>query len=131
MIWYRVDMTVEHVQDGAFHRLCREFQQAFIANGAPDDMALFAMARPDDGRRRLYFSPGCAHYVKPLIDGHGGVPCDVPDDPSVTLMFGVPGAQCASFVPAGDGAAGGAPFSPGHWQASGEESSGADMNPYT
>lgn len=130
MIWYRVDMTMERVQDGAFHRLCREFQQAFIANGAPNDMALFALAAPEDGTRRLYFSPGCAVYVKPLIDGHGGVPCDVPDDPAVTLMFGVPGARCASFSIVGDGAVGEEPMTAGGW-IPGEELSGMDTSPYT
>ena len=103
MVWYRVDMTVDSLRDGAFHRLCREFQQAFIANGAPNEMALFAQAEPSDGTRRVYFTPGCTSYVQQLIDGYGGRPCATPDDGALTLMFGVPGAESVAFIPGGDG----------------------------
>lgn len=96
-------MTMDSVRDGVFHRLCRQFQQAFIANGAPDEMALFAQAEPTDGTRRLYFTPGCTAYVRPLIEGHGGKPCTMPDDDAITLVFGVPGAESVAFVAGGDG----------------------------
>lgn len=99
-------MTVDRLRDGVFHRLCREFQQAFIANGAPNEMALFAQAEPSNGTRRVYFTPGCASYVRPLIEGYGGTPCTVPDDASLTLMFGVPGAEAAVTFSGGDGLAG-------------------------
>jgi hypothetical protein len=105
MVWYRVDMTIESLRDGVFHRLCREFQQAFIANGAPHEMALFAQAVPSDGTRRVYFTPGCSTYVQPLIDGYGGTPCNVPEESALTLMFGVPGAESVVFVAGGDGVA--------------------------
>ncbi len=104
MAWYRVDMTVDRLRDGVFHRLCREFQQAFIANGAPHEMALFAQAQPSDGTRRVYFTPGCTAYVQRLIDGYGGMPCTAPEDGALTLMFGVPGAESAGFITGGDGA---------------------------
>ena len=98
-------MTMDSVQNGAFHRLCREFQQAFIANGAPNEMALFAQTEPSDGARRVYFTPGCSSYVQPLIEGYGGTPCTVPDDTSLTLVFGVPGAESVVFLAGGDGVA--------------------------
>lgn len=97
-------MTVDRLRDGVFHRLCREFQQAFIANGAPHEMALFAQAEPSDGTRRVYFTPGCTAYVQQLIEGYGGSPCTAPDDGGLTLMFGVPGAESVSFMSGGDGA---------------------------
>ncbi|HEX7072340.1 MAG TPA: hypothetical protein VF190_16115 [Rhodothermales bacterium] len=114
MVWYRVDMTMESLRDGVFHRLCREFQQAFIANGAPLEMALYAQAEPSDGTRRVYFTPGCTTYVQTLIDGYGGTPCNVPDESALTLVFGVPGAEAVVFVAGGDGVAvGDFPYSNG------------------
>ena len=97
---------MDSVQNGAFHRLCREFQQAFIAHGAPDEMALFAQTEPSDGARHVYFTPGCSTYVKPLIEDYGGMPCTLPDDASLTLVFGVPGAESVVFLSGGDGVAG-------------------------
>lgn len=96
-------MTEEKLRDGVFHRLCREFQQAFIANGAPNEMALFAQAEPLDGTRRVFFTPGCKTYVARLIEGYGGQPCKVPGSDSLTLMFGVPGVESVSFLSGGDG----------------------------
>lgn len=99
-------MTADRLQDGVFHRLCREFQQAFIANGAPNEMALFAQAEPSNGTRRVYFTPGCATYVRPLIEGYGGTPCSVPEEASLTLMFGVPGAESAIALSEREGLSG-------------------------
>lgn len=108
MDWYYVDITEDRVEDGEYHRLCRQFQQAFIAAGAPPEMALFAQMALRDNIRKVYFSPGSVHYVKQLIDTYGGNPCDGPERSKVTLVFGVPDAGWALLgaaeVENGDGA---------------------------
>lgn len=113
MKWYSVDVSVDRLREGMLHRLCRAFQRAFIANGAPDAMALFAEAVPSDGSRRMYFSPGSTSYVQPLIDECGGRPCDPPAESGLTLVFGVPGTEAAMFS-SGDGTAGSEPAAPGY-----------------
>jgi|GEM_PF-540803 len=92
MSWYCVDITEDSELGGDYHRLCRKFQQAFIAAGAPPDMALFAQITSQDSVRKVYFSPGSLRYVKPLIDAHQGKACVGPDRTTVTLVFGVPDA---------------------------------------
>lgn len=104
MMWFSVDITGECVQDGDYHRLCRQFQQAFIAAGAPPEMALFAQMTLHNDVRRIYFSPGSVQYVKSLIDAFGGKPCDGPGNDNVALMFGVPDAGWTLLDHAGGGA---------------------------
>lgn len=91
MNWYLIDMPQASLTDGAYHRLCREFQHAFIKAGAPADLALFAK-RGSATSRRLYLSPQSHSYVPDIIRHFGGRPCDVPDPSNVTLVYGVPGA---------------------------------------
>ncbi|HET6567558.1 MAG TPA: hypothetical protein VFG50_06300 [Rhodothermales bacterium] len=95
MMWYSVDITGKLVQDGDYHRLCRQFQQAFIAAGAPPEMALFAQMTFQDNVRKVYFSPGSVPYVRSLIESYHGDPCDCPESDNITLMFGVPNAGWA------------------------------------
>lgn len=92
MTWFCIDITEACVSGGAYHRLCRRFQQAFIAAGAPAEMALFAQTLLRDGVRKVYLSPGSAPYVKSLIDAYEGTPCDCPGGDGLTLVFGVPDA---------------------------------------
>jgi len=105
MGWYRVDVSIDRLHDGVFHRLCRAFQRAFIAHGAPDEMALFAESALGDGSRRMYFSPGSTSYVGPLIEECGASPCDPPHETGLTLVFGVPGTEAGMLGASGDGAA--------------------------
>lgn len=93
MNWYCVDLSANCIAEGLYHRLCREFQKSFIAAGAPPEMALFAQTVPNDGRRKVYFSPGSVHYVNALIELLSGVPCKEPEQDVVTLVFGVPEAR--------------------------------------
>ena len=105
--WIRVTLNDRRVLGGSFHRLCRGFQQAFIAAGAPRGMAMFAIVEGD--QRSVYFSPESLRHVQELVEHHEGEPCDVPDSRDLTMIFGVPGADAdifgASEAPAGDGAA--------------------------
>ncbi len=105
--WIRVTLNDRRVLGGSFHRLCRGFQQAFIAAGAPRGMAMFAIV--DGDQRSVYFSPESLHHVQDLVDDHDGEPCDAPDTRDLTMIFGVPGADADIFgtsdAPAGDGAA--------------------------
>jgi len=94
-MWFSVDITGKLAQGGDYHRLCRQFQQAFIAAGAPPEMALFAELTLQDNVRKIYFSPGSVQYVRTLIEEYGGNPCDSPASESVTMMFGVPDAGWA------------------------------------
>ena len=92
MTWYQIDMPPTSLTDGAYHRLCRQFQKAFIDAGAPTDLALFAR-RDSTSVRRLYLSPPSWSYVPELIRHYKGRPCSIPDPATVTLIYGVPGAR--------------------------------------
>jgi hypothetical protein len=91
MPWNYIEINEPAVLGGAYHRLCRQFQQAFIAASAPADMAMFVENAPSD-TRRIYFSPGCVRYVSDLILDFGGCECDPPDVSSVILVYGTPEA---------------------------------------
>src|SRR5690625_300044 len=103
----RVTLNDKRVLGGSFHRLCRGFQQATIAAGAPRGMAMLAIV--DGDQRSVYFSPESLHHVQDPVDDHDGEPCDAPDTRDLTMIFGVPGADADIFgtsdAPAGDGAA--------------------------
>lgn len=92
-MWYQVEFTEPRILGGAYHRLCRTFQQRFIVAGAPPDMALFATLGSFSDTRRVYLTPGSLPYVQELIDLFGGSPCDGPCDEEVAMVYGVPGAE--------------------------------------
>lgn len=91
--WFQVTITEARVLGGVFHRLCRDFQRAFIDAGAPAEMALFVRTILMSDERIVYFSPGSVGYVSDLIRAHGGHPAEAPDERHVTLLFGVPDAD--------------------------------------
>lgn len=95
--WFKVTITESCILGGLFHRLCREYQRAFIAAGAPADMALFAQTYVLGDSREIYFSPGSMPYVAELVNIHGGRPCAEPDLSQVTMVYGVPGADVSLF----------------------------------
>lgn len=99
MAWYSIDMPESSVSDGVYHRLCREFQKAFISAGAPPELALFACRNSRPHRRRLYLSPLAASYVAELLQVYAAKPCRVPDADSVTLVYGVPNARTLLSIP--------------------------------
>jgi len=105
MSWYLVEINEPALLGGSYHRLCRQFQQAFIAASAPGEMAMFVQTTDGDVRR-VYLSPGCALYVADLIDTYGGEACTAPDISSVILVYGTPEAFNELSTSAhGDGAA--------------------------
>lgn len=93
MAWYSIDMPEDSVTDGGYHRLCRQFQKAFISAGAPAELALFACRNGTSSGRRLYLTPSSPGYVPDLVQAYGAEPCDVPEAGTVTLVYGVPGAK--------------------------------------
>lgn len=99
MQWFLIDMPQTSLADGDYHRLCRQFQKAFIDAGAPADLALFARRssgadpREATSSRRLYLSPQSGTYVPDLIRHYHGRTCGIPEPSSVTLIYGVPGAR--------------------------------------
>ena len=105
MTWYKIDMNGDSLRDGDFHKLCREFQRAFIAHGAPEDMALLAHAEPSNGHRRLFLTPGCASYVPRLLEGYRAADSTPPNGDGLTLVFGVPRIDFAGMAHSGDGMA--------------------------
>ncbi len=92
MHWFRVDISESCILGGDYHRLCRAFQQAFIKNGAPNEMALFVESLPLENQRRVFLSPGSMQYLQSLLEGYEGTPCNGPDG-NVTLVYGVPEAR--------------------------------------
>ena len=93
MAWYSIEMPEESITDGGYHRFCRQFQKAFIGAGAPPDLALFARRNGTSTGRRLYLTPCSSGYVPELVNDYGAEPCDVPEEDTVTLVYGVPGAK--------------------------------------
>lgn len=93
MNWYAIDITESCMLGGAYHKLCRDFQHAFIAAGAPPEMALMAQRMRVDAARRVYISPESLPYVGELVEAYGGRPCSRPNVEEVTLVYGVPGAK--------------------------------------
>ncbi len=95
MPWFKL-----HIAEGAgrsFQSLCRAFQRAFISAGAPADMALFTGSASRDGTREVYLSSGSHPYVEDLIRHHRGHTCTAPDPETVTMVYGVPGAESRLF----------------------------------
>lgn len=92
-MWYSIDINEACVLGGEYHRLCRQFQQAFIAAGAPADMALFAETNVLNDSRRIFLSPGSLQHMSNVIEQFEGYPCDSPEVSNVTLVFGVPSAK--------------------------------------
>lgn len=97
MSWFKVTITESCILGGTFHRLCREFQRAFIAAGAPADMALLAQTFVLGNTRDIFFSPGSVSYVADLIRVFDGRPCTGPDMMDVTMVYGVPGSDFGSY----------------------------------
>jgi hypothetical protein len=92
MTWFKATITESCILGGAFHRLCREFQRAFISAGAPADMALFAQTFVLGDSREIFFSPGSIPYVAELVRLFDGRPCAAPDVNDLTMVYGVPGS---------------------------------------
>ena len=99
MAWYVIDIPEESMWDGDYHRFCREFQRAFIDSGAPPDLALFAQRDPSSHGRRLYLSPHSHGIIPDLMQTYEARPCISPDASTVTLVYGVPGAQALLSQP--------------------------------
>lgn len=95
MTWYSIEITESCILGGAYHRLCRAFQHAFIAAGAPPEMALLAQRIGLDDTRRVFISPASVSYLGNLIDEYDGEPCACPASEDVTLVYGVPGAKAS------------------------------------
>ncbi len=93
MSWYVIEISESCILGGTYHRLCRTFQHAFIAAGAPPEMALLARRAAFDEARRIYISPASVPYLGNLLEEFGGQPCDCPGREEVTLVYGVPGAK--------------------------------------
>ena len=93
MAWYVIDMPETSLTDGVYHRFCRKFQRAFIDAGAPPELALFAERNTITEQRRLYLSPLSESYVGDIMREYDAATCRAPSPESVTLVYGVPGAQ--------------------------------------
>jgi hypothetical protein len=91
MSWYCVEISESCILGGRYHRLCRQFQHAFIAAGAPPEMAMLAERSTLEDTRRVYFSPGSAEFVEELIESYGGSRAERPEREDVILVYGVPG----------------------------------------
>jgi hypothetical protein len=100
MSWYAIEISEACILGGAYHRLCRAFQHAFIAAGAPPEMALLARRVGLGEARRVYISPASVPYLGTLLDEYRGDPCDCPEFDEVTLVYGVPGAKARLLVEA-------------------------------
>jgi hypothetical protein len=105
MSWYSIEISEACILGGAYHRLCRAFQHAFIAAGAPPEMALLAQRVGLGESRRVYISPASVPYLGTLIEEYDGRPCARPQLDEVTLVYGVPGVKARLLGDAADPAA--------------------------
>lgn len=129
MDWYSIDMPPGSLANGAYHKLCRTFQRAFIDAGAPNDLALFAL-RSGEELRRLFLTPSSPRYVPELIRRYGGYPCTPPAASAVTLVYGVPGAM-ALLARVDDSPDGGRPVIGSPDEASRERANGTSVFPWS
>ena len=86
--WYRVVLDEPYLLAGTYHRLCRQFQRAYIAAGAPSDMALFASKDARADTRPVFFSPSSRDHASALLDHYHAEPCVAPSPEGVTLLYG-------------------------------------------
>lgn len=93
MSWHVIEISESCILGGAYHRFCRAFQHAFIAAGAPSDMALLARRTGLDETRQVYVSPASLPYLGSLLEEYEGRPCECPYSDDVTLVYGVPGVK--------------------------------------
>lgn len=91
--WHKLTVTDSSGPEGPFRSLCREFQRCFIAAGAPEEMALFTRSDRAGDAHDVYLSPGSFPHADELVRQYGGQPCAPPYPGSVTMVYGVPGAD--------------------------------------
>ena len=89
MAWNKVTLTTEQIEEQrALERLEKQFEKLFMADGGPEDMALFSDNDYKDGKINIYFTPGCNPQCAGLISQYAGVECDPPALSQVFLLDG-------------------------------------------
>jgi len=90
MSWFKVTLTSSQVSSGEMISIQNEFKNIFDAQGAPKDMALFALkeARSQDEFSILYFSPSSTTPANALISAYNGTPCGTPEKGESALLVG-------------------------------------------
>ncbi len=80
MSWYRVTITDKQVVDAEIAKLQTLFDSAWLALGAPDDLAIFDGGLDLSGACNIYFTPDCGTYptIRAIIDTYGATPCNEP-----------------------------------------------------
>jgi len=78
--WYKVIRSDWVIQD--------EFLAIWMANGGPNDAALFAARDQKSRTNDFYFSPGAARIAGALITHYGGVECPPPEISGLVLLVG-------------------------------------------
>lgn len=86
--WYVIEIEEAWLLGGTFHRLCRQFQHAYMAAGSPSDMALFAGHDVSNDGRRVFLTPASATHVTDLIESYQACPCEAPSPDHLTLLYG-------------------------------------------
>jgi len=87
MSWYKVKLSAEEVASGKHQNLQDEFDILFLANGGPQDAAMFS-DRLSNSELEVYFSPGARRLAKALIAKYSGVPCENPSGKKPALLVG-------------------------------------------
>lgn len=94
MVWFRIDVSQHEEDERPLFQLCRTFQHAFMQQGAPPEMALFAQCADEEGpSHALFVSARSTTMLQVILKRFGGVPCEAPSAQDVTLLFGVPDAS--------------------------------------
>lgn len=95
--WYQIDIDESWLSAGRLHRLCRQFQRAYIRAGAPAEMALFALRDTCNTSRCLYVSPAARTHAADLLDAYAARPCSRPAIEHLTLLYGPPDVEHVLF----------------------------------
>ncbi len=89
MPWNRVTFTNNQIEeDGILLDMENQFEDVFMEEEGPSDMALFSDNDYTDDTISFYFTPGCVPNCENMILYYDGEECEPPDIEEVFLFSG-------------------------------------------
>lgn len=76
LVWRKVSVDTGELEE--WSRIHTQFEQLFVAAGAPSDAGMFIRTEPGMPHVELLFSPGAYRIARSLVEANRGVPCEKP-----------------------------------------------------